>query len=176
MCSLKVTYRKHYCQSMHDVCVFVLGALLKPPMQLQATRSPRLLNGFRHFFMQNEEEILLVLFLFSTVHFCWVENDENFDSSKKVYFYLVFFTNVGVSAELECQQEMLENPGINAYCRIRPPQTFLYLPKPTPHQISRQTEHLAMCTSRARKCRRNEPTYSRSWRENERVSIIFELS
>ena len=132
---------------------------LKPSMQLQTTRSPRLLNGFCCFLVQNEEEVLLVSFLFSTAHFCWVENDENFDSSKKVSFVQVFFTNVGVSAELECQQKILENPGNNAYCRIRPPQTFLYLPKPTPHQISRQTEHLAMCTSRARKCRRNEPTY-----------------
>ena len=115
------------------------------------------------FLVQNEEEVLLVSFLFTTAHFCWVENDENFDSSKEVSFVQVFFTNVGVSAELECQQQMLENPGINAYCRIRPPQTFLYLPKPTPHQISRQTEHLAMCTSGARKSAsgtRNEPTYS----------------
>ena len=104
---------------------------------------------------------MLVSFLFSTAHFCWVENDENFDSSKKVRFVQVFFTNVVVSAELECQQKMLGNSGNNAYCRIRPPETFLYLPKPTAHQISRQTEHLAMCTSRARKCRRNESTYCR---------------
>ena len=131
----------------------------KSSMQLQTTRSPRLLNGFWCFFMQNEEEVLLVSFLFSTAHFCWVENDENFDSSKKVRFVQVFFTNVVVSAELECQQKMLENSGNNAYCRIRPPETFLYLPKPTPRQISRQTEHLAMCTSGARKCRRNEPSY-----------------
>ena len=86
MYSLKVTYIKHYCHCTHDVCVYVLGAFLKPPMQLQTTRSPRLLNGFRRFLMQNEEEILLVLFLFSTVHFCWGENDENFERSKKLFF------------------------------------------------------------------------------------------
>ena len=145
-----------------DVCVLVFGTFLKPPTQLQTTRSPRLLNGFWCFLVQNEEEVLLVSFLFSTAHFCWVENDENFDSSKKVRFVQVFFTNVVVSAELECQQKMLENSGNNAYCRIRPPETFLYLPKLTPRQISRQTEHLAMCTSGARKSAsgtRNEPTY-----------------
>ena len=151
-----------------DVCVFGFGTFLKPSTQLQTTRSPRLLNGFRCFLVQNEGEILLVLFLSSTVHFCWVENNENFDSSKKVRFVQVFFTNVVVSAKLECQQKMLGNPGNNAYCRIRPPKTFLYLLKPSPHQISRQTEQLAMCTSGARKCRRNEPTYegvnTLSWR------------
>ena len=31
---------------MRDVCVFVFGAFLKQPLQLQTTRSPRLLNGF----------------------------------------------------------------------------------------------------------------------------------
>ena len=148
---------------------------LKPSMQLQTTRSPRLLNGFCCFLVQNEEEVLLVSFLFSTAHFCWVENDENFDSSKKVSFVQVFFTNVGVSAELECQQKILENPGNNAYCRIRPPQTFLYLPKPTPHQISRQTEHLAMCASGARKSAsgtRNEPTYRGT--ESGRLGFVWE--
>ena len=133
---------------MEGWCVcFSFWDFFKPPTQLQTTRSPRLLNGFWCFLVQNEEEVLLVSFLFSTDHFCWVENNENFDSSKKVRFVQVFFTNVVVSAELECQQKMLENPGNNTYCRIRPPETFLYLPKPTPHQISRQTEHLAMCTS-----------------------------
>jgi len=29
-----------------DVCVLVFGTFLKPPTQLQTTRSPRLLNGF----------------------------------------------------------------------------------------------------------------------------------
>ena len=66
---------------------------LKPPTQLQTTRSPRLLNGFRCFLMQNEEETLLVLFLFSTVHFCWVENDENFECSKKTVFVFKFLVN-----------------------------------------------------------------------------------
>ena len=144
------------------VCVLVFGTFLKPSTQLQTTRSLRLLNGFWCFLVQNEEEVLLASFLFSTAHFCWIENNENFDSSKKVRFVQVFFTNVVVSAELECQQKILENPGNNAYCRIRRPETFLYLPKPTPHQISRQTEHLAMCASGARKSAsgtRNEPTY-----------------
>ena len=92
--SLKVTYIKHYCHCMHDVCAYVLGAFLKPPMQLQTTRSPRLLNGFWYFFVQNKEEIFLVLFLFSTVHFCWVENDENFERSKKLFFAQVLFCTI----------------------------------------------------------------------------------
>jgi len=73
---------------MRDLRVFVFEAFLKSSMQLQTTRSPRLLNGFGCFWMQNEEEVLLVLFLFSTVYFCWVENDENFDWSKKSPFCL----------------------------------------------------------------------------------------
>ena len=59
--------------------------------------------------MQNEEEVLLVSFLFSTDHFCQVENDENFKSSKKVCFVQVFFTNARVSAELDCEQKSLKN-------------------------------------------------------------------
>ena len=50
--------------------------------------------------MQNKEEVLLVSFLFSTDHFCWVENDENFESSKKVRFDQVFFTNAMPSVQL----------------------------------------------------------------------------
>ena len=53
-----------------DVCVFGFGTFLKPSTQLQTTGSPRLLNGFRCFLVQNEGEILLDLFLSSTVHFC----------------------------------------------------------------------------------------------------------
>ena len=75
---------------MHDLRVFVFDTFLKSPMQLQTTRSPRLLNGFWCFLVQNEEEILLVLFLFSTVHFRWVENDENFERSKTLFFFFKF--------------------------------------------------------------------------------------
>ena len=87
---VKLTYIEHYCQYTHDLRVFVFGAFLKPPLQLQTTRSPRLLNGFWRFFMQSEEEVLLVSFLFSTVHFCWVENEENFERSKKTVFPQAF--------------------------------------------------------------------------------------
>ena len=76
-----------------DVCVFVFETVLQPPTQLQTTRSPRLLNGFWCFLVQNKEEVLPVSFLFSTDHFCWLENNKNFESSKKVRFDQVFFTN-----------------------------------------------------------------------------------
>ena len=79
---------------MRDLRVFVFEAFLKSSMQLQTTRSPRLLNRFECFWMQNEEEVLLVSFLFSTLHFYWVGNDENFVSSKKTEFLSSFFTNV----------------------------------------------------------------------------------
>ena len=76
---VKVTYIEHYCQYRHDLCVLVFDAFLKPPTQLQTTRSPRLLNGFWYFLVQNEEETSLVLFLISRVYFCWVETDEIFE-------------------------------------------------------------------------------------------------
>ena len=76
---------------MHDVRVFVFGTFLKPHRQLQTTGSPRLLNRFWCFLMQNEEEVLLVLFLFSTVYFYRVEKDENFGWTKKTVFSPSFF-------------------------------------------------------------------------------------
>ena len=42
----KATYIEHYYQYTHDLRVSVLGTFLKPPTQLQTTRSRRLLNGF----------------------------------------------------------------------------------------------------------------------------------
>ena len=72
---------------------FCFWNFFETTLQLQTTRSRRLFNGFWCFLMQNEEEILLVLFLFSTVHFCWVENDENFECSKKTVFVFKFLVN-----------------------------------------------------------------------------------
>ena len=71
--------------------MYVFDTFLKPPMQLQTSRSPRLLNGFWCILVQNEEENLLVLFLYSTVRFCWVENDENFERRKKLFPAKCFF-------------------------------------------------------------------------------------
>ena len=82
-----------------DVCVFVFEIFLIPPMQLQTTCSPRLLNGFWCFLVQNEEEILFVLLLFFPVHFCWVEKHENFERSK----------NFGFSPKLFCAIACFEN-------------------------------------------------------------------
>ena len=109
--------------------------------------------------MQNEEEVLLVSFLFSTDHFCWVENDENPDWSKKVRFIQVFFTKVMLSAELECQQKMLEKHENNAYCHIPPPLFFLYTFQVANLKISNQMEHLAMWLAGSRENPRNENAY-----------------
>ena len=143
---------------------FRFWSFLETLTQLQTTRSPRLLNGFWCFLVQNEEEILLVLFLFSTVYFCWVENDENPDWSKKVGFIQVFFTKVMLSAELECQQKMFEKHENNAYCHIPTPLFFLYTFQVANLKIWNQTEHLAMWLAGSRKYWRNENHYSRTCR------------
>ena len=80
---------------MAKIRVFSFGTFLEPAWHLQSTRSRRLLNGFWCFLVQNEEEILLVLFLSSTVYFCWVGNDENFARSKKTPFLSNLFCKLG---------------------------------------------------------------------------------
>ena len=107
------SYIEHYCQYMHDLRVFVFGAFFKPPLQLQTTRSPRLLNGFWCFLVQNEEEVLLVLFLFSTLHFYWVGNDENFVCSKKTWFLSSCFSNVLYFAARGCLAKNKKKQGNN---------------------------------------------------------------
>ena len=87
--SVKVTYIKHYWQHMHYLCVFVFETFLKSPMQLQSTRSRRLLNGFWSFLVQNKVESLLVLFSLFPAHFCWCESNVNFQWNKKLCFFLV---------------------------------------------------------------------------------------
>ena len=85
--TLKLTYMEHYCQYTYERCIFVLEMFLNSYMQLQTTRSPRLLNGFWSFLLQKKVESLLVLFLLFPVHFCWVESTKNFQWSKRLCFF-----------------------------------------------------------------------------------------
>ena len=86
---VKVTYIEHNWQYIHDLRVFVFEMFLKSSMQLQSTRSRRLLNGFWSFLMQKKVESLLALFLLFPVHFCWCESNENIKWSKMLCVFLV---------------------------------------------------------------------------------------
>ena len=75
---------------------------LKSSTQLQTTRSPRLLNGFWWFFVQNKVESLLVLFLLFPAHFYCVENNKTFDWSLKLCFPPLISVYKSVRSSLPC--------------------------------------------------------------------------
>ena len=86
--SLLSSTSMHVRSYMAQTRVFSFGCFLELGWHLQSTRSRRLLNGFWWFLVQNKVQSLLVLFLLFPVHFCWVENNENFQWSKKCCFFL----------------------------------------------------------------------------------------
>ena len=89
--SVKVTYIKHYCQHMHDRCVFVFETFFKSPMQLQSTRSRRLLNRIWWFLVQNEAESLFVLFSLFQHTFVELKTTKTLSEVKNAIFPLANF-------------------------------------------------------------------------------------
>ena len=148
---------------MRDVCIFVFEMFLKSTMQLQTTRSRRLLNGFWWFLLQNKVEILLVLFLPFPTHFYCVRNTKNFDWSLKLCFVPLISVKVPVLPSragsprcYQCQHEQCVNMQYHQFLR---PEDFLVTFQVDGLQFSAQTEHSAMWSSRARKSSGNENAY-----------------
>ena len=56
-----------YVDMLSDLRILVFGTFLKLARHVQTPRSQRLFNGFQSFLVQNKGEVLLVLFLHSTV-------------------------------------------------------------------------------------------------------------
>ena len=99
ICQVVILFRRGL--HMTKTRVFSFGTFLELEWHLQSTRSRRLVNGFWWFLMQNKAESLFVFFPLFPTHFCWVENNENFQWNKKLRFVLVLEFNVVVGMGLK---------------------------------------------------------------------------
>ena len=70
-----------------DVCVLVFLTFLKPPTQLQPTRSPRLLNGFWSFLVQKKLRVCLFCFFCFQYTFVELKAPKTFSEVKSCVFF-----------------------------------------------------------------------------------------
>ena len=76
---------------MSDLRILIFDPFLKLYLHVQTARSPRLFDGFQCFLVQNEAEVLLVLFLRFVSYFCFLESTENFETNLELSYFLIIF-------------------------------------------------------------------------------------
>ena len=148
---------------MRVLRVFVFEAFLKSSMQLQTTRSPRLLNGFRSFLVQKKVESLLVLFLLFPVHFCWAESTKNFQWSKRLCFFSCPNSKGGGKLISWCWGKYLKNQRYIARNQDCSKRISKSTGKVVTNQISAQSEHFCNMHAQKNKKPRNQIAYRRAW-------------
>ena len=151
--------------------VLGFGTFSELVWHLQSTRSRRLLNEFWCFGVQNEVESLLVLFLLFPTHFYWVENNKNFQGSKKLCIFPCPLSNCfipGLPAPKLPSMQMINNwDWYIAYMWNPSSWSFLFTFQVTHLKISTQTEHSKMWpagSSKSASGTRNENAYKRTIR------------
>ena len=84
------SFNTHTCMKAWQKCDRFY-TFLESTCKLQSTRSPKLPNGFWWFLVQNEAEVLLVLFLRFLYYFCLLKTGETFKRSLELGFFLASF-------------------------------------------------------------------------------------
>ena len=167
-------YERNYTR-MYRIRVFCFGTFLELAWHLQTTRSRRLVNGSWWFLVQNEVESLRVLFLLFRPQFCWVENNENFQWSKKLCFFLDQTSKMEANVLVDPCEKPPRISRNNEYTHILHPEKSKALLGVVAHQFSGQTGHLAMYssgTSIFASRTRNEPTYGRTTWTDGATSLV----